>query len=244
MSDEREPEVIKQEMEETRASLTEKVGALETQVVNTVQSATTAVSDTVAEVKTAVQDTVETVRDTVKNTVESVGEAFDVRQQMAKRPVVVLGVSTALGFLAGRLFHRMVAGPAYHHAAPPRPVSFTSPPSGGGAADGGSHGGGWTDKISSIGHEWLDQLGRKFSKELSEISDLAVATVSSHLKDVVTEGLPKLFTKSEDSAAGPGVPPGHTVDESGYAGSESAWSGPQAKGDDFSHPEWRSEFTR
>ena len=67
------PELIEQQMHQTRQSLTEKVAALENQVVGTVQSAASAVQETVESVKSVVTDTVSTVKETVgdvKDTVE------------------------------------------------------------------------------------------------------------------------------------------------------------------------------
>ena len=49
-----EPEVIRQQMEVTRSDLTQKLEALETKVVNTVENTTCAVTDTVTSVKEAV----------------------------------------------------------------------------------------------------------------------------------------------------------------------------------------------
>ena len=66
-----EPEVIRQQMEETRSALTDKIERLEHQVVGTVQNTTRAVNDTVENVKEAVQETVSTVKDTVSGTVEA-----------------------------------------------------------------------------------------------------------------------------------------------------------------------------
>jgi phosphate uptake regulator len=69
------PEVIRLQMEETRASLSEKLETLEQQVVGTVQDARAAVTDTVETVKEAVHETVETVKDT-----------FDIGAQMQRHP--------------------------------------------------------------------------------------------------------------------------------------------------------------
>jgi gas vesicle protein len=83
-----QPEVIEHEMEETRHSLAEKLGALEGQVAETVQGTTGAVADTVGTVKETVEDvsekvketvaaveqTVETVKETVQQTVETMKE--------------------------------------------------------------------------------------------------------------------------------------------------------------------------
>jgi len=104
------PEVIRQQMEETRSHLAEKLEALENQVTDTVQSTTTAVSDTVEAVKETVENVTETVKDTVEKaketvaeTVTSVGEALDLRIQTEHHPWLVLGGSVALGFTVAQL---------------------------------------------------------------------------------------------------------------------------------------------
>lgn len=94
------PEMIRQQMEETRSNLTDKLEALENQVSETVQSTTAAVTDTVE----AVKDTVELVSATVQETVESVGQTFDLWTQTERHPWVVFGGSVGLGFLAAQLF--------------------------------------------------------------------------------------------------------------------------------------------
>jgi len=109
-----EPEVIKQQMDETRSALTEKIEQLEKQVTETVQDATSAVSETVDSVKQAVQETVDTVKDTVQGTVETVKETvhdtvetvkdtLDLPKQVKRRPWVMVAGATALGFLGGYL---------------------------------------------------------------------------------------------------------------------------------------------
>jgi ElaB/YqjD/DUF883 family membrane-anchored ribosome-binding protein len=92
-----EPEVIRQQMEETRASLTEKLEALESQVAGTVQSTTEAVTETVE----AVKETVENVTETVKETAHSVAETFNLKRQVERHPWGMLGGSVAVGCLAG-----------------------------------------------------------------------------------------------------------------------------------------------
>src|SRR5262245_55877302 len=100
MADE-QPKVIRHQMEETRASLTEKLETLEHQVVGTVQGATSAVTETVENVKEAVAETVETVKGTVRETVETVKETFDLSRQVDRHPWLMVGGSVALGFLCG-----------------------------------------------------------------------------------------------------------------------------------------------
>jgi len=94
------PEVIRQQMEETRSNLTDKLEALENQVSESVQSTTAAVTETVE----AVKETVENVTATVQETVETVGETFDLWTQTDHHPWIVFGGSVAVGYLAAQLF--------------------------------------------------------------------------------------------------------------------------------------------
>lgn len=113
------PEMIRQEMEETKARLADKLETLETQVAETVQSAGSAVNATVG----AVQETVESVTGAVQSTVRSVGEAFDLRRQIDRNPWWVMGGAVAVGFLAAELF-----APARREVEHPRPAPPPPPP--------------------------------------------------------------------------------------------------------------------
>jgi len=89
--------VLQQQMEETRASLTEKLETLEQKVVGTVEEATTVASDTVE----AVKDTVAAVNETVKESVETVKDWFDIEAHVQNHPWLVVGGSVALGYCLG-----------------------------------------------------------------------------------------------------------------------------------------------
>jgi ElaB/YqjD/DUF883 family membrane-anchored ribosome-binding protein len=93
------PEVIRQQMEETKIQLTEKLETLEHQVAETVQSTSSAVTSTVG----AVQETVETVTGAVQEAVQTVEHAFDLRRQFDEHPWWVLGGAFAVGCLAEQL---------------------------------------------------------------------------------------------------------------------------------------------
>jgi len=93
------PEVIRRQMDETKAHLAEKLEALESQVTSTVQSATDVVSETVE----AVKGTVENVTEAVQETVHNVGETFNPRLQFERHPWAMLGGSVAVGCLVGYL---------------------------------------------------------------------------------------------------------------------------------------------
>lgn len=100
------PEVIRQQMDETRSNLAEKLEALESQVSDTVQTATAVVNNTVEAVKETVENVTETVKETVEaatETVHSVGQAFDLRLQTERHPWMVFGGAVAVGFTTAQL---------------------------------------------------------------------------------------------------------------------------------------------
>ena len=111
-----ELEVIRDEMEQTRANLADKLGALETQVRETVSGATEAVSSTVEGVKDVVSS--------VSETVESVTETFNVSKQVEQHPWMALGAAVATGFVLAQVISRS-GGPA--HGAPQPSQSYVPP---------------------------------------------------------------------------------------------------------------------
>lgn len=92
MSDQRE--IIRQQMDETKSQLSDKLQLLKVQIAETARSTGTAVNSTVE----AVKDTVETVQSAAK----SVRNTFNVRRRISMHPWLVLGACTGLGYLAGR----------------------------------------------------------------------------------------------------------------------------------------------
>jgi ElaB/YqjD/DUF883 family membrane-anchored ribosome-binding protein len=108
---ENEPEVIRQQMNETRASLAEKLETLEQQVVGTVQGATASVTETVENMRDAVKDTVASVQGSVRETVETVKDTFDLSQAVYRHPWIAVGCSAAAGYFIGSLLRRDSARP-------------------------------------------------------------------------------------------------------------------------------------
>lgn len=95
---------IRHEMQETRESITEKVAALENQVLGTIQTAADTVANTVEAVKEAVTSAPAAVSDTVKQTVDAVKESvgsFSVSECVGRNPWAALGASVAGGFVIG-----------------------------------------------------------------------------------------------------------------------------------------------
>jgi ElaB/YqjD/DUF883 family membrane-anchored ribosome-binding protein len=185
------PEVIRQQMEETRSALTQKLETLEDKVVSTVQDATSAVTDTVDNVKDAVQETVTSVKDSVQDTVDSVRDTFDVERQVQRRPWLMFGGSVALGFVAGCLLHRETArrrsGPAarfdrlsgspapamngnYNASTAAQPISQSEP----------------ADEPSL-----LATLTEQFKPEIAKLKGMAIGTALGAVRDLVTHAVPE-----------------------------------------------------
>jgi len=107
---ENETDLIRQQMLETRTSLSEKLEALEEKVLHTVEGTTKTVTDTVQTVQDAVQDVTSTVSETVQDTVESVKHTLDLSEQVDNHPWLMLGGAVALGYLGGRLLDSNTQG--------------------------------------------------------------------------------------------------------------------------------------
>jgi ElaB/YqjD/DUF883 family membrane-anchored ribosome-binding protein len=132
MDNEMTEEAIKQEMQETRASLTEKLETLEQKVVGTVENATTAVTETVDTIKETVHDTVQTVQEGVQGGVESVKDLFDVPAHVQRRPWLMVGGSVAVGYCIGTLLtpspQNQFVPAANGLMPPPRPMAAPPAP--------------------------------------------------------------------------------------------------------------------
>lgn len=112
----RELEVIHNQMEETRESLASKLGALESQVRDTVGTASEAVTSTVEGVKDVVE--------TVSETVGSVTETFNFGKQIEEHPWAAFGAAVACGFVAAQLFGPSSTTPSYQPSyRPPAPAA-------------------------------------------------------------------------------------------------------------------------
>jgi ElaB/YqjD/DUF883 family membrane-anchored ribosome-binding protein len=168
-----EPEVIRQQMEETRTALAEKLETLENQVVETVHEATSAVSETVESVKDAVQETVDTVKDSVQDTVASVKETFDLRRQVDQHPWAMVGGSVAVGFVAGSLLPEA-------RSAGSRQIASLGPSDGApGFAPREPQKPGLFDRLTNA-------LGAEYGK----VKGLAIGVLMGLARDVVVDAIP------------------------------------------------------
>jgi len=175
------PEVIRHQMEETRASLSEKLELLEQQV-----------KETVHEAKSAVHETVDTVKDAVHEAVDTVKDAFDVQRQFRRHPWAMLGGSIALGFLGGKLLEksepdRPRAGD-WPHAPHWSHGPFAGQPNG--EAREPRPGERAADKASPDDGVW-SSLTSRFGPEIDRLKGMAVGAALGVVRDIITQSLPE-----------------------------------------------------
>jgi hypothetical protein len=183
------PDQIRQDIEETRSALTEKIETLENQVKETVRGATCAVET----VKQTVEDTVEGVKDKLEGTVETVKETFDLRLQVQRRPWTMFGGSMAAGALTAMLFpsQRSMSRAASYAGA-----VFRNGPT--------------TDRrrtafersapepaMSSLGSEasapsrgTLSELADRFAPEIDKLKGLAIGVALGVARDLIKRQIP------------------------------------------------------
>jgi ElaB/YqjD/DUF883 family membrane-anchored ribosome-binding protein len=188
-------EVIKHQMLETRASLTEKLETLEQQVVGTVQTATSAVTDTVQSVKEAVQETVEMAKTSVYDTVEAVKDSFDVARHVRERPWTMMAGSVAVGFVGGYLMNR--AGSTANRKYPAGALSLSSlaarsePQRNGGASQPRSDEPSPARADSGLAPKsLLTDLGQTFDSEIHKLKGLALGAMLGTVRDVIASSAP------------------------------------------------------
>jgi len=178
---------LRQEMENTRSSMTEKLELLEDKVASTVEGAANAVSSTVESVKGAVEGTVETVKESVQGTVEAVKETFDLPLQVDRRPWLMMGGSVAVGFAIGHFI-----GGSSHATESSQPGSARKPHK--------AHGNGWsgakaesvrpTAKAAPAGPSLVSKLTQQFSPEIDKLKGLAIGAMLGLVRDMVQKHTP------------------------------------------------------
>jgi hypothetical protein len=108
-------DLIRDQMEETRASLTEKLETLEEKVASKVEGATANVTqaveavtekvqETVSAVSGGVEKTVQAVKGTVEDSAQAVKDFFDISGHFERHPCLMFWGVAAAGFVVGKLF--------------------------------------------------------------------------------------------------------------------------------------------
>jgi ElaB/YqjD/DUF883 family membrane-anchored ribosome-binding protein len=197
------PEQIQAEMAQTRGALTEKVAALENQVVGTVQTAADTLTGTVESVKSLITTAPGAVSDTVRQAADVVGEkmkqVFDISGHVRSHPWTSVGVSALAGCITSWLIfrdetERAPVAPAISPAAytPPAPPSQPG-----------------------VFGELLSMIGRK----LREAAENVINTASAAVNNTVSEKVPTLV-----DAAAERLTPGaaEPADPARFRGAESS----------------------
>lgn len=199
---EKTPEQIEREMLQTREALTEKVAALETQVVGTVQSAADTLTGTVEAVKELVTAAPSAVTDTVKQAASAVSETMkktlDISGHVREHPWASVGVSAGLGFLTGLLVFRERTGTA---ASPPPSSPAYRPAAGSPPGEPG------------VFDQLIGMIGRKVREVAENLIDSATAAVNQNVR----EGVPKLVDAAADRLT-PSIRANETGRFAGYHG--------------------------
>jgi ElaB/YqjD/DUF883 family membrane-anchored ribosome-binding protein len=193
VAEEKTPEQIEAEMFETRESLTEKVEALENQVVGTVQNAANTLTDTVDAVKSFVKTAPESVGDTVEQVVAAVRErvenTFDISDRVQKNPLSSISVSLGLGFLAGYLFF-----PARNSSSGSEPERRIPPPLPS------------EDRLrpmaASTEPGLLDELFGMLGKKVKEMTESVIDSAAVAVNRNIRESVPKLVDEAARNMVG------------------------------------------
>jgi len=198
--DDKRPEQIEREMEQTRESITEKVAALENQVLGTIHTATSTVSDTVNAVKEAVTTAPAAVKESVKETIAAVRDtvgSFSVSGCVRDNPWASVGTTTFAGFLfgyllpgGGRVFNRPVMAKGHDE-----PAEYGQP----GAAHGGhAHNGSARSfaaparEPAAESHGMFGDLFAMLGREVRQLAEQAINTGLVSLKQAVSTQVPQM----------------------------------------------------
>jgi ElaB/YqjD/DUF883 family membrane-anchored ribosome-binding protein len=179
------PEEIEREMLHTRESLTEKVAALENQVVGSVQTAADTLTGTVESVKSLITTAPGAVSDTVKEAAtvvsEKMKEVFDISGHVREHPWSSVGVSALLGCVTGWLLSRRQSLGYSEAVAPPSSMGLPTATKLAGSESAAKSGPGVFDELFSM-------LGHKVREIAENAIDSAAAAVNQNVRD----GVPKL----------------------------------------------------
>jgi hypothetical protein len=200
-----EPEVIQQELEQTRSALAEKLGAIGEKVSGTVENVTETVenvTETVEQTVEAVTGTVQAVGETAQETVEAVKQAFNFSEQYQNHPWLFFAGSVALGFVGGKFVENLgsrrerAREPHFHshrngngHAetyATRAAERFFDEPMPTAPADQGN---GKAREPEATG-SWLGKFAEHFGSELNKLKGLALGTLFGVARDMITQAMP------------------------------------------------------
>ena len=174
------PDQIELEMAQTRESLTEKVSALESQVVGTVQTAADTISGTVEAVKSLVSSAPETVSETVRQASSAISDAFkgsfDISARVRENPLPAVGIAALVGGIVG--FLTASRRPSFKSLASASPAASTAAAPAYAAAP----------REPGIMDDLMGMVGAK----VKELARTAFDSVSASVKSNIETSVPKL----------------------------------------------------
>jgi hypothetical protein len=189
-------DVIREQMDDTRTALSEKLETLENQVASSVHGATTNVAETVEAVKgtvtavtDSVQETVTSVKESVEETIASVKESvreswtsvkgmFDVPALVEAHPWAMLGGSIALGFFLEGVLKRPAPRREGFVGSSQRPL----PP---------DHVSGEDRFDSSRPASTFAALLQTFEPEIKRLKGLALGKLMCTIREMVVQAVPE-----------------------------------------------------
>jgi len=163
-------ELIRQDMERTRESLTEKLETLENKVLSSVHQATSAVNETVTSVKESMHEGVEKVKD-----------AVDIKAHVETHPWLMLGGALAAGYALGAMFFNAERRIEQAEPQPSRPQNLWHPGN-------GDHKKPQQTSEATVSEQpgWLQML----EPELSKLKGLALGVALGTVREAITAELP------------------------------------------------------
>lgn len=198
-----EPNVIREQIEETRSSLTEKLETLEAEVKGTVESA----RETMETAKETVQETISSVKETMHNATESVKRTFDLPYQVNRHPWAMLGLSLVSGVALGAFLGRRTDS---GRRVARRMAEASAEPDG--RAEGAP-----VAARSRLAHEgprrpgFMDKLSGQLGDEFEKAKDLAITALAGVVGNVARKSIPALADTVEEmmtrAASELGAPP-------------------------------------
>jgi len=190
---EKDPEAIRQEIDETRSSITTKLEALEEQVAGTVQNARDSVQETIDTVKDTVQETVSAVKESVQETVSTVKETFNLRLQTQRHPWPMVGGSVLAGFIAGAFFGRVRRGREMpmeqfrSHGEVPQRTAPPPPPA--------------PEPLAAPAPREPGLLDR-FQEEIDQVKGVAIGMVAGLVRDAIKDAVQERMPQVADQVEG------------------------------------------
>jgi ElaB/YqjD/DUF883 family membrane-anchored ribosome-binding protein len=198
-----ELEVIRDQMEEKRASLSNKLDALEDHVLETVHGATSVVStavhdvsETVDAVKENIQETVEAVTQNIQETVQAVKETLNVSEKIRQNPWLAVGGAFAGGFVGALLLGRSSRTRESANQTTHRPQETNGTPFERAQAPV------MAPRESEASSGLTSQLGSVATEALNTLQSMAVGTLMGVLSQVVGDIVPASLKEEADKLFG------------------------------------------